>query len=188
MGVVGRRGPRNVDAADGSAASLPEVAWIQPAQVVYSSHCPTSESGGAFGMSAALTPRVRTLVICDGIRASTTEENVYHVRGARGHIVADSFPVRRRLRLFLVLASPRPGRFPAYVKVVENLTDRTIFYSEFNPPPLFERGEDYLPSNFRINVRFPRAGRYSVEFWFFQPTAADVLKMEQPLLVVERER
>ena len=45
-----------------------------------------------------------------------------------------------------------------------------------------------MPTNFRMNVRFPWAGRYSVEIWFFQETEADVLKMEQPLLVVERER
>jgi hypothetical protein len=80
-------------------------------------------------MSAALTPRVRVLVVCDGIRASRIEENVFTLRGARYQISADSFPLRRRLQLFLVLSCPRQGRFPAYVQVVEDQTDRTVFHT-----------------------------------------------------------
>jgi hypothetical protein len=48
--------------------------------------------------AAALTPRVRILVVCDGVRVSRVEEGVYHLRGARCHIRADAFP----LRLFLM--------------------------------------------------------------------------------------
>jgi hypothetical protein len=138
-------------------------------------------------MPAALTPRVRILVVCDGVRASTVEEGVFHLRGARCHLRAASFPVRRRLRLFLVLSSPRSGRFPGYVKVIHDQTDRAVFYGEIDPPPLFPDEGDLLPLDVPVHVRFPQAGRYTVEVWFFQEAAADVLKMEQPLYVLPQE-
>ena len=73
-------------------------------------------------MSAALTPRVRTLVVCDGIRASRIEENVFHLRGARLHVSAPRFPARRRLRLFVVLSSPRPAYYPVVDPSVAKLS------------------------------------------------------------------
>jgi hypothetical protein len=94
-------------------------------------------------MSTALTPRVRTLVVCDDIRASRIEVDVFHLRGARGQVFAGPFPFRRRLRLYLVLASPRPGRFPAYIKVVEDQTDRTVFYGTINPATAFDDADDF---------------------------------------------
>ena len=138
-------------------------------------------------MPAALTPRVRTLVVCDGVRASKNEENVFHLRGARSHIVAEAFPTRRRLRLFLILSSPRPGRFPSYVKVIEEETDQAVFFGQIDPSPLFPDATDLLPLDLPIRVRFPRAGRYTLQVWFFQETAADVLKLEQPFHVLEPE-
>src|SRR5262245_28225497 len=107
-------------------------------------------------MSAVLTPRVRTLVVCDGIRASKIEENVFHLRGARSHIFANRFPVRRQLRLFLILTSPRAGRFPSYVKVIDDETDQAVFYGQVDPSPLFPDAEDLLPLDLPIHVRFPR--------------------------------
>ena len=71
---------------------LPEVAWFQPSQVVYSKPLSDQRIREAFVMSAALTPRVRVLVVCDGIRASRIEENVFNLRGARYQIYADLFP------------------------------------------------------------------------------------------------
>lgn len=138
-------------------------------------------------MTAAIAPRVRTLVICDGIRASRIEENVFHLRGARSHVFAAAFPHRRRLRLFLVLASPRPGRFPSYVKVIDDETDQAVFYGQVVPPPAFPEADDLLPLDLPIQVRFPKAGRYTLQVWFFQETGADILKMEQPLQVLKRE-
>jgi len=138
-------------------------------------------------VSAALTLRVRTLVVCDGIRASKTEENVFHLRGARSHLFANAFPFRRLLRLFLVLSSPRPGRFPSYVKVIDDQNDQAVFYGQIDPSPLFPDAGDWLPLDVPDHVRFPRPGRYTVQLWFFQETAADVLKMEQPLYIPEQE-
>lgn len=138
-------------------------------------------------MPAALTPRVRTLVVCDSIRASKVEESVFHLRGTRYHIRADSFPLRRRLWLFVILSSPRPGRFPGYVKVIDGSTDRAIYYGQIEPPPRFPADGDLLPLVLPITVRFPRPDRYIVQVWFFQETGADILKMEQPFDVLERE-
>jgi hypothetical protein len=126
-------------------------------------------------------------VICDGIRASRVEENIFHLRGARSHVTAPEFPLRRRLRLFLILSSPRPGRFPSYVKVIDDATDQAAFYGQVDPSPVFPDAEDLLPLDLPVHVRFPKAGRYTVQVWFFQETGVDVLKMEQPFHVVRHE-
>lgn len=138
-------------------------------------------------MPAALTPRVRNLVVCDGVRASRAEESVFHLLGTRYHLRADFFPLRRRLRLFLILSSPRPGRFPGYVKVIDDSNDRTVYYGQIDPSPRFPAGADLLPVVLPVTVRSPQAGRYTLQVWFFQETAADVLKLEQPFDVLERE-
>jgi hypothetical protein len=109
------------------------------------------------------------------------------MRGARCRVRADAFPLRRRLRWFLVLSSPRPGRSPGYVKVIDDQSDRAVFYGEILLPPLFPEDGDLLPLDLPVNVRFPQAGRYTVEVWFFQEASTDVLKMEQPFHVLERE-
>src|SRR5580658_8912990 len=96
-------------------------------------------------VTPALTPRVRTLVVCDGIRASNVEGGVFHLRGARCHIFANSFPVRRRLRLFSILSSPRPGRFPGYIKIVNDQTDQAVFYGIIEPSPVFPDAGVLLP-------------------------------------------
>jgi hypothetical protein len=126
-------------------------------------------------------------VICDGIRASRIEENVFHLGGARSQVFAAEFPFRRRLRLFLILSSPRSGRFPSYVKVIDDETDQAVFYDQVVPPPVFPEADDLLPLDLPIQVRIPKAGRYTVQVWFFQERGADVLKMEQPLQVLEGE-
>jgi hypothetical protein len=128
---------------------------------------------------------VRTLVNCDRIRPSPVEEQVFHLRGARYRIVADRFPLRRRLWLFVILSSPRPGLYPCYVRIAHERTDRTVFYGDIGPAPMFEEGAEELSLEAAIKVRFPEAGRYMVQFWFFQETGPDVLKMEQPLDLLE---
>jgi hypothetical protein len=138
-------------------------------------------------MSAALTPRVRTLVVCDSIRASKTEEDVFHLRGLRSHVVVDAFPVWRRLRLFLILSSPRAGRFPCYVKIVDEVTDLAVCYGKFKPAPMFSDVAELLPLDLPLAVRFPKPGRYLLQVWFFQEAAADILKMEQPFHVLLNE-
>ena len=88
--------------------------------------------------AAALTPRVRIMAICDGVRASKIEADVYHLKGVRQAITADAFPfIPDRLWLFLLLSCPRAGEFPCYVRVVHDRTDRAIFYTHLDPQPTF---------------------------------------------------
>lgn len=138
-------------------------------------------------MASAPTPRVRTLVVCDGVRASKLEHNVFHLRGARSHILARVFPVHRRLVLFLILSSPRPGRFPSYIRVIDDESDRAVFHGQVALLPVFPDTDDLLLLDLPIHVRFPKPGRYTVQVWFFQEASNDVLRMEQPFYVFESE-
>ena len=64
-------------------------------------------------VAAALTTRVRLMAVCDGVRESKTEAGVYHLKGVRQGVSANTFPfVPVRLWLFLVLSSLRPGCIP----------------------------------------------------------------------------
>ena len=134
--------------------------------------------------AAALTPRVRLLAICDGIRESQTEAGVFHLRGVRQGIMADAFPfIPSRLWLFLLLSSHRPGDYPGYVRVLHDRTDKTIFYGKLAPPLTFEANDDFLAGHVRLRCSFPEAGRYAVQVWFFQEQGSDVLKGELPFSV-----
>ena len=93
-----------------------------------------------------LTPRVRLMTVCDGVRESKTEADVFHVRGLRQRIVAHTFPfLPSSLWLFLVLSSARPGEFPGYVLVSNERTDKTIFYGPLAPSPRFVANKGELP-------------------------------------------
>ncbi len=60
--------------------------------------------------AAAVTPRIRLMAVCDGVRESKNEAGVFHLRGVRQEIAASGFPFAPpRLWLFLVLSSPRPA-------------------------------------------------------------------------------
>src|SRR5262245_11159688 len=79
---------------------------------------------------AALTPRVRTIVVCDEAVQSEIEDQVFTLEGARQHFSAESFPCTRALAVYLLLTYPRGGSFPGEVKVVSD-EDKTIRVSKF---------------------------------------------------------
>jgi hypothetical protein len=111
---------------------------------------------------------------------------VYHVRGVRQGITAPAFPfAASRLWLFLVLSSHRPGTYPGYVRVIDEGTDKAIFFAHLVPHPRFEAGDDTLAAVARLRCSFPRAGRYSVQVWFYQEQGSDVLKAELPFSVTK---
>jgi hypothetical protein len=84
--------------------------------------------------AAVLTPRIRLMTVCDGVRESKTEAGVYHVKGLRQRIVAQAFPfILPRPWLFLVFSSPRPGEYPGYIRVLDDTTDKAIFYGPSDP-------------------------------------------------------
>jgi hypothetical protein len=118
--------------------------------------------------AAVLTPRVRLMTVCDWVRESDTEAGVYHLRGVRQRIVAQAFPfVAFRLCVFLVLSSHRPGTYPGYIRVLDDGTDKAIFFAHVAPNPLFEGLDQTLAAVARLRCSFPHAGRYTVQLWFY---------------------
>src|SRR4051812_33057164 len=88
--------------------------------------------------SAALMPRVRTAVVCEGIKPSQIEDGVFNLKGVRYDVSASAFPFQpSRLWLFLVLSSPRTGRFPGTVRIIHDHTERMIFMAHLEPVPKF---------------------------------------------------
>jgi len=82
--------------------------------------------------AAVLTPRVRLMAICDGVRESKTEAGVFNVKGLRQRMVVDGFPfVASRLWLFLVLSSHHTGQYPGYKRryITWNTKGRRSFAS-----------------------------------------------------------
>jgi len=136
--------------------------------------------------AAVLTPRVRLLTVCDRVRESNTEAGVYHLRGVRQQIAVQTFPfVASRLRLFLVLSSHRPGAYPGYVRVIDDETDKAIFFAHLSPHPSFAGNDQTVAAVARLRCSFPRAGRYTFQVWFNQEQGSDVLKGELPFSVAE---
>lgn len=140
-------------------------------------------SGERLMAAAALTPRVRLMAICDGVRESKTEAGVFDLRGVRQAITTNAFPcVPQRLWLFLVLTSLRVGEFPGYVRVVHDRTDKAVFFGHLTRPT-FGPGGGLLASAARLRCSFPEPGSYTVQVWFFQMHGSDVLKGETPFTV-----
>ena len=136
--------------------------------------------------AAALTPRVRLAAVCDRVRESRTEAGVYHLRGVRQGILAPAFPfASSQLWLFLVLSSHRPGSYPGYVRVIDEGTDKAIFFAHLAPHPRFETDDDALAAAARLRCSFPQEGRYTVQVWFYQEQGSDILKAELPFSVTK---
>jgi hypothetical protein len=136
--------------------------------------------------AAALTPRVRIMAVCDAVSESKIEPGVFDLKRVRQEIVADVFPFApSRLWLFLVLSCPRPGVYPGTVAVVNDQTDRTVFFGELSPVPTFHEETEFLSVPIRLRCSFPAAGRYTAQLWFFQEQGRDVLKGELPFYVKE---
>src|SRR5438876_1489780 len=114
---------------------------------------------------AAMTPRVRTIVICDNVSASVTEDGVFTLEGVRLHLEAASFPCRAVLSLFLLLSSPRKGRYSGKILVVNERSDRPIRYVKFLAT--FQEDNELLPLYVEVgDCMFPEAGLYTFEIYF----------------------
>jgi hypothetical protein len=138
--------------------------------------------------AAVLTPRIRLMTICDGVRESAAETGVFHLKRVRQAIHANDFPFPgTHLCLFIALSSVRAGEYPVYIRVVNDRTDKTIFHGKAAPNPTFQENNDYVARRARIKCAFPEPGRYTVQVWFFQEHGSDVLKGEQPFSVLSRE-
>jgi hypothetical protein len=124
------------------------------------------------------------MAICDGVRESSTEDDVFHLKGVRQGISTQHLPwTPRRLWLFFVLSCPRGGTFPCYGSVVNDSTDHLVFYAHVEPQPSFGPDGGQLITRAPLKCVFPEAGRYTVQIWFFQQQTRDILKGELSFLV-----
>jgi hypothetical protein len=135
---------------------------------------------------AALTPRVRTIVICDAVSASRTEDRVFTLRRVRQHLEAASFPWRAKLRVYLLLSSPRKGKYAGKVVIANERNDHTIRYVKFLAE--FEDDNELLPMYVDIgDCVFPEAGHYNFAVSFIAPDGSETLKGEHPFKVLSQE-
>ena len=134
----------------------------------------------------ALTPRVRLMALCDGVKESPLETDVFNLKGVRHQKTVAGFPfVTSRLWLFLVFSNARTGSFRAYVRVVLDRTDRSIFFGYINPPPEFGVEGGLTARRHRIRCAFPEPGQDTIQVWFFQKAGNDILKGELPFFLDE---
>jgi len=134
---------------------------------------------------AAVTPRVRTIVICDDVSLSLTEIGVFTLEGVRLHMQAEFFSHGAALSLFLLLSCPRKGKYPGKILVVSDRSDKPIRYAKF--VAIFEEDNELLPLYVEIgNCMFPEAGSYTFEV-YFSAAGGDALKGEHPFTVLSPE-
>jgi hypothetical protein len=131
---------------------------------------------------AAVTPRVRTIVICDGVSASLTENSVFTLEGVRLQLEAAAFPCRAALSLFLVVSCPRRGRYSGRILLINERTEKPIRYVKFFAA--FQEDNQLLPLYFDLgDCVFPEAGPYSFAIYFSARDGGEALKGEHPFRI-----
>jgi len=132
---------------------------------------------------ASVTPRVRTIVICDDVSASLTEDRVFTLECARLHLQATSFPCRAALNVFLLLSSARRGTYYGKILVVNERNDKLIRYVKFDAT--FGENNELLPLCVDIGeCAFPEAGTYTFEVYFSARGGGEAIKSELPFRVL----
>jgi hypothetical protein len=144
------------------------------------------QRGGATLTITTVTPRVRTIVICDEVSASPTENGVFNLKGIRSHLTATSFPCRAALNLFLLLSSPRKGRYSGKILVVNERSDRPIRYVRFLAA--FQEDNELLPMYVEVgDCVFLEAGIDTFAIYFSARNGGEALKGEHPFTVHAQE-
>jgi len=135
---------------------------------------------------AAVTPRVRTIVICDDVSPSLAETGVFTLEGVRLNLDASTFPYRAALNLYLLLSSPRKGRYSGKILVVNERNNKPIRYVKFLAT--FDEDNELLPLYVEIgNCVFPEPGQYGFEVYFSARDGGDALKGEHPFTVFSQQ-
>lgn len=135
---------------------------------------------------AAVTPRVRTIVICDAVSASRTEDRVYTLKRVRQQLEAASFPWRAALRVFLLLSSSRKGRYSGRVLIINERNERAIRYVKFVAK--FEQDNELLPMYVDMGeCVFPEAGQYNFAIHLTAHDGGEALKGEHPFTVLSQK-
>jgi hypothetical protein len=135
--------------------------------------------------AAALTPRVRILVVCDEATASDIEDGVFTLEGVRQHVTASTFPYRHSLSVFLVLSCSRKGTYTGKVRIVNTSETRTIRYEKLQA--VFVQDNDVLSLPVELGeCQFPVPGPYLVQVWLAPRGGAEVQKGELVIGVIEQ--
>jgi hypothetical protein len=135
---------------------------------------------------AAVTPRARTIVICDDASASSTEDGVFNLEGVRQHLYADSFPCRAEFNLFMLLSSPWKGKYSGKILILNERTDRPIRYVKFLTA--FQDDNELLPLYVEVgDCVFPEPGQFTFQVYFSAQGGAEALKGEHPFSVLSHE-
>src|SRR5262249_44647307 len=136
--------------------------------------------------AAALTPRMRIMVLCEEVVPSEIESGVFNLEGVRQHLFARAFPCRCSLSLFLGLSSTRKGRFQGKVLLVDDNDPeaRSLRYVKFLVT--FEADNEQVSFFVALGqCVFPKPGSYSFQVWFSAKNSNDVLKAEHSFTVLE---
>jgi hypothetical protein len=122
--------------------------------------------------AAALTPRIRTIVLCDEIVPSEIEADVYTLIGVRHELLAVTFPYDAVLSVYLLMSCPRSGRYPGQILVSDDEQDKCVRYVPFDA--VFSEDYHVFPLAVELGqVRFKQSGSYTVQVRFrFSPDEA----------------
>ena len=136
--------------------------------------------------AAALTPRVRTLAVCDEAVRSEIEEGVFTLEGVRQGFRSASFPCRRTLNVYLVLSHPRKAKFEGVIRVIDEDVDKFLRLAKFVAE--FDQDNQSLPLAVDLGeVVFPSPKVYTIKVEFPTFTGPDVLKSETYFSVLEEQ-
>lgn len=120
-----------------------------------------------------MTPTVRYMLLCDDIHADPDRPACSHVDCLMTNIVALDDPpyplLREMICVYLVLAECRGrGRVQIRVSYVDDETERPVFGTPEHEVDFSGVGPlEAIGIPFRVrDCRFPRSGRYAVQFWY----------------------
>lgn len=136
--------------------------------------------------AAAVTPRVRMIVICDEVSASETEDGVFNLEGVRQYFRAATFPWRADLCVLLLLSSARKGRYPGTIRVVRDQDERVIRLVNFTTTFRIDNEFLFVPLGIDSCV-FPKPGRYTFQVSFSSRGGEEALKGEYPFALISDE-
>lgn len=120
-----------------------------------------------------MTPIIRYMLLCDDARVDPDKPGCTHIDCLMSNIVSLETPpfplVREMVCVYLVLTACH-GSGIAQIRVAYSDTEPEELLFGSQPHTLDFAGQsplDLLGVTFRIETcRFPRAGRYSVQFWY----------------------
>jgi hypothetical protein len=134
---------------------------------------------------AAYVPRVYGLVVCDEALASEIEADVYTLENVRYGFVAESYPHRRSLCVYLYLSHHRQESFRGVVRIRRRGDDLVVADADFvaSFDGVFPLQVLYLEME---GYDFPAAGWYDCQV-MFGPSGQAVIRAEQPFAALPGE-